>query len=107
MAWLIRITGAAGLALLSATVFITAQFGAGTAMGPFAALGILLILAAILAAAVQECTALQESHQRDRPPPDPDTCQECGYDLARLPADRCPECGTLRPERSGGVVRIS
>ncbi len=107
MAWLIRITGAAGLALLSAALFINFEFRAATAMGPAAALGVLLMLAAILGAAVQEFTALQETHQRHRPPPDPATCQECGYDLARLPADRCPECGTLRPERSGGAVRMS
>lgn len=107
MASLIRITGAVGLALTCLALFITLEFDVGDAVGPFWAMGILLILGAMVGAAVREFTELQQSHQRDRPPPDPDTCQECGYDLARLPANRCPECGTLRPERSGGVVRIS
>lgn len=107
MAWLIRITGAVGLALMCLALLVTIEFDAGDSVGSFWGLGILLILGAIVGAAVQEFTAVQQTHQRHRPPPDPDSCRECGYDLARLPAHRCPECGTLRPERSGGAVRMS
>lgn len=107
MAMVIRITGAAGLVLIFSAVYVTVEFNAGPSVGPYAALGILLVLGAMLAAAVQEFTALQEAEEGPPEPPDPNTCQECGYDLARLPADRCPECGTLRPEHPGAAVRTS
>lgn len=51
-------------------------------------------------------TALGVSHLESRiravmgqlPPRRPETCEHCGYDLAGLAANRCPECGALRPE---------
>jgi len=41
----------------------------------------------------------------DRPPPPPDHCQKCGYDLTGNVSGICPECGTpteAGKPRSGG-----
>lgn len=80
------------LALSGALSFgIAALAGEPAAAG----LGLLLILAAGVALAASEFMALQA----DRRGPafvDVNTCEECGYDLARLPTDRCPECGMMR-----------
>jgi hypothetical protein len=102
----IRIAGALGLMLVLGTVLIAATTGAAEDVGPYAALGALLLIGALVGAATREFTALQESHQRPSRPPDPDICQECGYDLARLPSDRCPECGTIRPESPSIATEI-
>lgn len=32
------------------------------------------------------------------PPRRPEACEHCGYDLAGVVANRCPECGAMRPE---------